>query len=71
MFFEYTFTTNDRGRQLVQQLKDWGVPIADGNGPRKAHLDVGFAYAGSLSAFSNLNYDVTGIEISEKFGRLD
>ena len=38
---------------------------------RKAHLDVGFAYAGSLSAFSNLNYDVTGIEISEKFGRLD
>jgi len=70
MYFDYTFSTNARGRQLVQQLKDWGVPIAAADGPRKAYLDIGFAYGGSLSAFANLNYDVTGIEISEKFAKL-
>jgi SAM-dependent methyltransferase len=36
----------------------------------KSYLDVGFAYGGFLAAFASLGYDVTGIEISERFARL-
>jgi 2-polyprenyl-3-methyl-5-hydroxy-6-metoxy-1,4-benzoquinol methylase len=37
---------------------------------RKSYLDVGFAYGGYLVAFASLGYEVMGIEISERFGRL-
>jgi hypothetical protein len=65
----YTFSTNTRGQNLVQQLRKWGVPLEAGES-RKSYLDVGFAYGGFLTAFAGLGYDATGIEISERFGRL-
>lgn len=68
--FDYTFSTNSRGQSLLKQLKEWGVPLDGGGPPRKSHLDVGFAYGGFLAAFAGLGYEVTGIEISERFGRL-
>jgi 2-polyprenyl-3-methyl-5-hydroxy-6-metoxy-1,4-benzoquinol methylase len=71
---DYTFSTNTRGRNLAQQLREWGVPLEggleDGGQPRKSYLDIGFAYGGYLAAFASLGYDVTGVEISERFGRL-
>ena len=67
---DYTFTTNTRGQTLVKQLREWGVPLEGAGPPRKTYLDVGFAYGGFLAAFASLGYDVSGIEISEKFGRL-
>ena len=66
---DYTLSTNTRGRDLAKQLREWGVPV-DGGESRKSYLDVGVAYGGSLAAFASLGYDVTGIEISEKLGRL-
>jgi 2-polyprenyl-3-methyl-5-hydroxy-6-metoxy-1,4-benzoquinol methylase len=68
--FDYTFSTNTRGRNLAQQLRAWGVPVESGGQSRKSYLDVGFAYGGYLAAFASLGYDVTGIEISERFGSL-
>lgn len=71
---DYTLSTNTRGRNLVKQLREWGVPLEsglEGGGQlRKSYLDVGFAYGGFLIAFASLGHDVTGVEISEKFGRL-
>jgi 2-polyprenyl-3-methyl-5-hydroxy-6-metoxy-1,4-benzoquinol methylase len=67
---DYTLSTNTRGRNLAQQLREWGVPVGRGLGSRKSYLDVGFAYGGSLAAFASLGYDVTGIEISETLGAL-
>ena len=66
---DYTFSTNTRGRNLAQQLRGWGVPLESGES-RKSYLDIGFAYGGYLAAFASLGYDVTGIEVSERFGRL-
>ena len=67
---DYTLSTNARGRSLVQQLKDWEVPVERDGGTRRSYLDVGFAYGGSLAAFASLGYEVTGIEISEKLARM-
>jgi 2-polyprenyl-3-methyl-5-hydroxy-6-metoxy-1,4-benzoquinol methylase len=67
---DYTFSTNTRGRNLAQQLRGWGVPLESGGRSRKSYLDIGFAYGGYLAAFASLGYDVTGIEVSERFGRL-
>lgn len=70
IYFDYALSTNTRGRRLANQLKAWGVPVeSPGNSP-KTYLDIGFAYGGCLAAFSQLGYTVTGVEISEKFGRL-
>ena len=73
-YLEYAFSANVRGQTLVKQLRDWGVPLEEGTkrdgSPRKSYLDVGFAYGGFLAAFASLGYDATGIEISDKFGRL-
>jgi len=67
---EYTFSTNARGHKLVKQLMEWGVPLEQISQSRKSYLDVGFAYGGFLAAFASLGYAATGIEISERFGRL-
>jgi 2-polyprenyl-3-methyl-5-hydroxy-6-metoxy-1,4-benzoquinol methylase len=67
---DYTFSTNTRGRNLAAQLRGWGVPLESSEPSRKSYLDVGFAYGGYLAAFASLGYDVTGVEISEKFGSL-
>jgi 2-polyprenyl-3-methyl-5-hydroxy-6-metoxy-1,4-benzoquinol methylase len=69
--FDYTFSTNTRGRNLANQLGGWGVPVRGGHWkPHKSYLDIGFAYGGSLAAFASLGYDVTGIEINEKLATL-
>jgi 2-polyprenyl-3-methyl-5-hydroxy-6-metoxy-1,4-benzoquinol methylase len=70
LHLDYALSTNTRGRDLVKQLKEWGVPVEEGGQSRKSYLDVGFAYGGFLAALAGLGYDVTGVEISDKFGRL-
>jgi 2-polyprenyl-3-methyl-5-hydroxy-6-metoxy-1,4-benzoquinol methylase len=70
IYIDYALSTNTRGQALIPQLRGWGIPVASGFQPPKAYLDIGFAYGGSLAAFARLGYQVTGIEISEKFGRL-
>lgn len=57
-----------RGRALSARLAEWGLDI-DAEGP-KSYLDIGCAYGGFLIAFAERGYDVTGIELDEKFGRL-
>jgi 2-polyprenyl-3-methyl-5-hydroxy-6-metoxy-1,4-benzoquinol methylase len=69
VYLEYAFATNQRGRETVRQLIEWGVPIAE-NTDGGSFLDIGFAYGGLLSAFASRGYETTGIEIAEKFGRL-
>jgi 2-polyprenyl-3-methyl-5-hydroxy-6-metoxy-1,4-benzoquinol methylase len=68
---EYSFSTNGRGRTLVQQLNGWGVSLnGEGTSP-KTYLDIGCAYGGFLIAFANQGYVATGIELSgELYGRL-
>jgi len=70
IYIDYALSTNTRGQALIPQLRGWGIPIESGLQPPKAYLDIGFAYGGSVAAFARLGYQVTGIEISEKFGRL-
>lgn len=65
---EYALSANVRGQHLANQLLRWRVPL-DGAGP-KSFLDVGSAYCGFLIHFASRGYDVAGIEIDEKFGRL-
>jgi 2-polyprenyl-3-methyl-5-hydroxy-6-metoxy-1,4-benzoquinol methylase len=68
---EYAFSTNGRGRTLIQQLTGWGVSLEHDGSSRKTYLDIGCAYAGFLIAFANHGYDATGIELSgELYGRL-
>ena len=66
----YALSTNARGRDLAKQLKAWGVPVEPEKKPRKSYLDVGFAYGGSLAAFAEMGYQVTGIEISQELAHL-
>jgi len=65
---EYALSANVRAQDLAKQLVRWGVKL-DGPGP-KSFLDIGCAYAGFLIHFASRGYQVAGIEIDEKFGRL-
>jgi len=65
---EYALSANARSRDLANQLSQWGVAL---DGPRpKSYLDIGCAYCGFLIHLASHGYDVAGIEIDEKFGRL-
>ncbi len=66
---EYAFSTNVRARALARQLGEWGVAL-DAGGKRKSYLDIGSAYCGFLIAFGERGYDVTGVELDERFLRL-
>jgi 2-polyprenyl-3-methyl-5-hydroxy-6-metoxy-1,4-benzoquinol methylase len=67
---EYAFSTNVRGRTLLKQLSEWGLPLEEDARQTKSYLDIGCAYGGFLMAFASRGYAVTGIEMDEKFARL-
>jgi len=68
---EYAFSTNGRGRTLIQQLARWGVSLDQIGSGHKTYLDIGCAYGGFLIEFAKHGYDAMGIELSGPlYGRL-
>jgi 2-polyprenyl-3-methyl-5-hydroxy-6-metoxy-1,4-benzoquinol methylase len=65
---EYALSANTRSRDVAKKLSQWGVAL-DGPAP-KSYLDIGCAYCGFLIHLASRGYEVAGIEIDEKFGRL-
>jgi 2-polyprenyl-3-methyl-5-hydroxy-6-metoxy-1,4-benzoquinol methylase len=57
MYFEYTITCNQRGRQIAALLEKYTGLHG------KRYLDLGCAYGGFLVAFAEKGADVTGIDL--------